>query len=127
MSSDKDMYGAVEEEIWAQKQGNSYVLTTTKGTIGEITFTMVDVDTWVIDHTHVDGEYRGRDLGKQLLDFVVEEAREKGRKIIPSCSYALAQFKRHPAYADVWERTNTEYSDPYSSSGAGTAGGNIRK
>ncbi|CAM4516068.1 hypothetical protein FHS16_003255 [Paenibacillus endophyticus] len=127
MSSDKDMYGAVEEEIRAQKQGNSYVLTTKKGTIGEITFTMVDVDTWVIDHTHVDGEYRGRDLGKQLLDFVVEEAREKGRKIVPSCSYALAQFKRHPSYADVWERTNTEYSDPYSSSSAGSAGGNIRK
>ncbi|WP_138755017.1 GNAT family N-acetyltransferase [Paenibacillus sinopodophylli] len=127
MSTDKDMYGAVEEEILAQKQGNSYVLTTNKGTIGEITYTMVDVDTWVIDHTYVDGAYRGRNLAKQLLDFVVEEAREKGRKIVPACSYALAQFKRSAAYADVWERSNTEYSDPYSSSGAGTASGNMRK
>ncbi|MDQ8734964.1 GNAT family N-acetyltransferase [Paenibacillus sp. LHD-38] len=86
MSTDRDMYGAVEEEIRARKQGNSYILTTTKGTIGKITYTLVDVDTWVIDHTYVDGEYRGRDLGKQLLGFVVDEAREKGRKIIPSCS-----------------------------------------
>ncbi|WP_169087492.1 GNAT family N-acetyltransferase [Paenibacillus sp. PL91] len=125
MSTDRDMYGAVEEEILAQKQGNSYILTTAKGMIGEITYSLVDVNTWVIDHTFVDGEYRGRDLGRQLLDFVVEEAREKGRRIIPSCSYALAQFKRHPEYADVWEKTNTEYSDTYSSSGAGTSGGKL--
>ncbi|WP_053373097.1 GNAT family N-acetyltransferase [Paenibacillus sp. FJAT-27812] len=125
MSTDKDMYGAVEEEILAKKQGNSYLLTTAKGTIGEITYSMVDVDTWVIDHTFVDGAYRGRDLGRQLLDFVVEEAREKGRRIIPSCTYALAQFKRHPEYADVWEKTSKEYSDPYSSGGAGASGGKL--
>lgn len=127
MSTDRDMYGAVEEEIRARKQGNSYILTTTKGTIGKITYTLVDVDTWVIDHTYVDGEYRGRDLGKQLLGFVVDEAREKGRKIIPSCSYALAQFKRNSAYEDVWEKTNTEYSDTYSSGGTGTTSGNMRE
>ncbi|OMF23859.1 hypothetical protein BK133_23505 [Paenibacillus sp. FSL H8-0548] len=127
MSTDRDLYGAVEEEILAKKQGNSYILTTTKGTIGEITYAMVDVDTWVIDHTFVDGAYRGQNLAKQLLDFVVEEAREKGRKIIPSCSYALAQFKRYPAYEDVWEKSGTEYSDQYSSGGAGSASGNSPK
>jgi len=125
MSTDRDMYGEVEEEILAQKQGNSYILTTAKGTIGKITYTMVDVDTWIIDHTYVDGDYRGQHLGRQLLDFVVEEAREKGRRIIPSCSYALAEFKRNPAYADVWDKTNTEYSDAYSSSGAGAASGGL--
>ncbi|MGO4179930.1 hypothetical protein BK120_16255 [Paenibacillus sp. FSL A5-0031] len=125
MDTDRDLYGEVEEEILAQKQGNSYVLTTTKGTIGKITYTMVDVDTWVIDHTYVDGDYRGQHLGRQLLDFVVEEAREKGRRIIPSCSYALAEFKRNPAYEDVWDKTNTEYSDSYSSSGAGAASGGL--
>ncbi|NIK78240.1 hypothetical protein FHS15_003378 [Paenibacillus castaneae] len=117
-STDKDMYGKVEEEILAQKQGNSFILTTAQGTIGEITYSLVDVNTWVIDHTFIAPQYRGGSLGRQLLDFVVEEARGKGRKIIPACSYALAQFKRYPEYADVWEKSNTEYADPYSTGSA---------
>lgn len=119
METDRDLYGDHHEELVAQKQGNGYLLTSAKGIIGEITYSLVDVDTWVIDHTFVDPAYRGRHLGRQLLGFVVEEAREKGRKIIPSCSYALAEFKRNPdAYADVWEKSSgAGYADPYSSSG----------
>lgn len=118
MSTENDQYEKVEEEILAQKQGNGFILTTSQGTIGEITYSMVDVDTWAIDHTFVAAPYRGGNLARQLLDFVVEEARKNGRKIIPSCSYALAQFKRNPEYADVWEKTTDEYSDPYSTSSA---------
>ncbi|MFC5652674.1 GNAT family N-acetyltransferase [Paenibacillus solisilvae] len=105
----------IQEELVAEKQGNSYILIGVGGTVGEITYKLVDVDTWVIDHTFLDPRYRGRNLGKQLLDYVVEEAREKGRRIIPSCSYALAQFKRNPEYADVWEKTKKKYSDVYNS------------
>ncbi|NOU90669.1 GNAT family N-acetyltransferase [Paenibacillus sp. LMG 31460] len=64
---------------------------------------------------YVDPRFRGRHLGRQLLDFVVDEAREKGRKIIPSCSFALQEFTRHQEYADVWAKTDTKYSDSYSS------------
>ncbi|MFC4775775.1 GNAT family N-acetyltransferase [Paenibacillus sp. GCM10023252] len=112
----------VKEEIIAQKQGNSYELIGIGGKIGEITYQMVDVDTWIIDHTFVDPRYRGRNLARQLLDFVVDEAREKGRKIIPSCSYVLAEFKRNPdRYGDVWLRdSGAEYADPYSSKGVGS-------
>jgi predicted GNAT family acetyltransferase len=108
----------LQDEISVQKQGNSFVLIGIGGTVGEITYKLVDVGTWVIDHTYLDPEYRGRNLGKQLLDLVVDEARENGRKIVPSCSYALEQFKANPEYADVWDKTNTQYSDAYSSSSA---------
>nr|WP_079412953.1 GNAT family N-acetyltransferase [Paenibacillus ferrarius] len=107
-----------EEEVVVQKQGNSYILNTITGTVGEITYKLVDVDTWVIDHTFVDPRFRGRHLGRQLLNLVVEEAREKGRKIIPSCSFALEEFQQNPAYADVWEKSDTKYSDVYSSESA---------
>ncbi|MBP1994096.1 GNAT family N-acetyltransferase [Paenibacillus eucommiae] len=102
-------------DLEARKRGNSFVLIGTSGTVGEITYQFVDVDTWIIDSTYIDPEHRGQNLGRQLLDFVVEEAREKGRKIIPSCSYVLEQFKRYPEYADVWEQSGANYSDPYSS------------
>ncbi|MBP1157641.1 MULTISPECIES: GNAT family N-acetyltransferase [unclassified Paenibacillus] len=118
MNEEKATVRAETEEISAQKLGTSYILRGINGTVGEITYQLVDVDTWIIDHTYIDSRYRGHNLGRLLLDFVVEEAREKGRKIIPSCSYALEQFKRNPEYADVWERGENRYSDPYSSNSA---------
>jgi predicted GNAT family acetyltransferase len=109
-----------EEEIVLQKQGNAFILSTVSGTVGEITYKLVDTDTWVIDHTYVDPRYRGRQLGKQLLDMVVHEARDKGRKIIPSCSFALEEFKKNSTYADVWDndKSASEFSDTYSSGSA---------
>ncbi|CAN7173455.1 GNAT family N-acetyltransferase [Paenibacillus sp. LjRoot153] len=109
-----------EEEVVLQKQGNAFILSTLSGTIGEITYRLVDTDTWVIDHTYVDPRYRGRQLGKQLLDMVVHEARDRGRKIIPSCSFALEEFKKNATYADVWDndKSASEFSDTYSSGSA---------
>ncbi|NOU63572.1 GNAT family N-acetyltransferase [Paenibacillus sp. LMG 31461] len=119
MEADNTFHEA-EEEIVLQKQGNAFILSTLSGTVGEITYKLVDTDTWVIDHTYVDPRYRGRQLGKQLLDVVVHEARDKGRKIIPSCSFALEEFKKNSAYADVWDndKSASEFSDTYSSGSA---------
>ncbi|MFC4809813.1 GNAT family N-acetyltransferase [Paenibacillus sp. GCM10023250] len=96
------------EEIIAEKHDNGYMLKGAAGPIGEITYRPADADTWVLDHTYVDPKYRGGTLTKRLLNLVVDEAREKGRKIVPACSYALAQFKRHPEYADVWVKSGKE-------------------
>lgn len=108
---------SMREEIIAQRQGNSFELIGSKGKVGEITFLMVDTNTWMIDHTYVDPDYRGQKLAKRLLDLVVNEARAKGRKIIPSCSYALAEFRRHEnEYKDVWVKGGG-YADRYGSDG----------
>ncbi|MDR6550801.1 putative GNAT family acetyltransferase [Paenibacillus qinlingensis] len=109
-----------EEEIVLQKQGNAYILSTLSGTVGEITFRLVEAGTWVIDHTYVDPRYRGHQLGKQLLNMVVREARDKGRKIIPSCAFALEEFKKDSTYADVWEKgkSTSDFSDHHSSGSA---------
>lgn len=107
------------EELEIRKEGNAYVVIGPNGQVGEITYRLADVNTWILDHTYLDPEYRGGNLAPRMLDFVVEEAREKGRKIVPACSYALAQFRRNPdKYGDVWERGHGEYSDPYSTESA---------
>jgi predicted GNAT family acetyltransferase len=94
------------EEIEARRTGDGYELVGRQsGKVGEITFQTVDEDTWMIDHTYVDPRYRGKQFAKQLLNLVVDEARAKGKKLIPSCSYALAEFRRHEEeYKDVWDR-----------------------
>ena len=53
-------------------------------------------------HTIVDEDQEGKGVGKAILDFGVQYARDHGLQIIPSCPYVAARFKRDPAaYADV--------------------------
>jgi len=40
---------------------------------------------------------------------MVKYAREKGYKVIPTCPYILAKFRRHPKdFTDIWYRTEDE-------------------
>lgn len=53
--------------------------------------------------THVETPAEGRNQGRaaRLLDAVVADARCRGLKLRPLCSYAVAYFRRHADAADV--------------------------
>lgn len=55
----------------------------------------------IIDHTAVPDAFRGQGVGVRLVTRAVEDARASGKKIIPLCPFANAQFKRHPEWNDV--------------------------
>ena len=57
-------------------------------------------------HTEVLPKAEGKGLAKQLLNAMVDYAREKKLKVIVMCPYVLAQFKRHPEYEDIWKNKN---------------------
>lgn len=86
------------------KEGNSFVVKENGERIAEITYMAVAKNTIVIDHTYVSPKMRGQKLAEDLVRRVVEHAREEKKMIVPSCSYAHAQFKRHKEYNDVWQR-----------------------
>ena len=44
---------------------------------------------------------RGRGIAGKLVEALIDDARSEGFKIIPSCSYVAAQFKRHPEWVDL--------------------------
>ncbi|WP_235941755.1 GNAT family N-acetyltransferase [Paenibacillus puerhi] len=92
-------------ELELEKAGNGFVIREAGKRIGEITYAPIDSFTWVLNHTYVTPEYRGRDIAQRLLRRVAEEARSEGKKIVPTCSYAAVQFKRHAEYADVWKQS----------------------
>ncbi|MBP1043988.1 N-acetyltransferase [Vagococcus sp. BWB3-3] len=69
--------------------------------IAEITFSIAGDHTYIIDHTFVDDQYRGKGLAQQLVKLVVEKARAQDKKIIPLCPFAKAEIERTPAYHDV--------------------------
>ncbi|MFD1887946.1 GNAT family N-acetyltransferase [Paenibacillus wenxiniae] len=88
------------------KEGPAYFVKRGGQIIGEITYIPgPENDTWTLNHTYVDPQFRGGRIAKGLLDTVVHAARLEGKKIFPTCSYALVQFKRDRSYHDVWLRT----------------------
>lgn len=70
--------------------------------ISEITYSVAGSSLIIIDHTFVHDDYRGQGIAAQLVDRVVQMAREENKKIIPLCPFAKGMFERNSSlYADV--------------------------
>jgi len=69
--------------------------------VAELTFSKAGASLVIIDHTGVPDAFRGKGAGLALVARAVEDARAAGRKVLPLCSFAAAQFRRHPDWADV--------------------------
>jgi hypothetical protein len=57
----------------------------------------------VIDlvHTEVKPEFEGQGLASKIVTFALDDARKRGLKAIPSCSYVQVFLRKHPEYADL--------------------------
>jgi uncharacterized protein len=69
--------------------------------IAEITYVWRDEQQVIANHTWVDDSLRGQGVARQLLDVLVEFAREKHIKILPTCSYVEVMFRRDKSLEDV--------------------------
>lgn len=93
-------------EIELEDSGSKgrYVLRSADGAVAEMTFSKVGETRIIIDHTEVPDAFRGQGAGARLVARAVEDARASGKKIIPLCPFANAQFRRHAEWADVLDR-----------------------
>ena len=55
----------------------------------------------IIDHTGVPDAFRGQGVGAALVARAVADFRAAGKKVLPLCPFAAAQFRRHPEWADL--------------------------
>lgn len=69
--------------------------------IAEMTYSLAGEKIIIIDHTEVHEDYRGKQLGYQLLLQVVEMAKSHGKKIIPLCPYAKSVFDKTDEFDGV--------------------------
>jgi phospholipase/carboxylesterase len=90
-------------EIQMEDTGSKgrYFLRGAGGAEAEMTFSKAGDHLIIIDHTDVPDAFRGQGAGLRLVTRAVEDARRVGKKIIPLCPFANAQFKRHQEWADV--------------------------
>ena len=67
----------------------------------EMTFRKMADSRIAIDHTFTPPKFRGRNVALRLMERSIADARREGLRIRPICSYAVAQFRRHPEWADI--------------------------
>jgi predicted GNAT family acetyltransferase len=58
-------------------------------------------DTMVFDHTETFDEFRGRGLAGRVVAFALDDVREKGKLIVPTCWFVADFIEDHPAYRDL--------------------------
>lgn len=67
----------------------------------EMTYSKAGSNLFIIDHTEVSEELKGKGAGRKLLNTIVAMAREKGVKIMPLCPYAKSVFDKDASIRDV--------------------------
>lgn len=69
--------------------------------VAEVTYTLQDNGILTIDETETDPRVGGKGLGSKLIKRVVAHAKENNLTVDPLCSFAAAQFDKHPEYQEV--------------------------
>ena len=71
------------------------------GSVAEMTYQRRDAKTIIADHTGVPPQYRNQGVALKLVEDAMVAVRAAGEKVVPTCSYVVAQFRRHPDWADL--------------------------
>jgi uncharacterized protein len=61
----------------------------------EITYQKDSSGNLVVEHTFVSDELRGQGMAGQLVEKVINHARQQGIKLIPECAYAKKYIEKH--------------------------------
>lgn len=94
----KDGVGAVVENAAAHRFEMPF-----PGGLAFATFRR-DGDRLIITHSEVPAAFSGQGLGSLLVEGLFENARARGLRIVPACSFVADWARRHPDVADVLAR-----------------------
>lgn len=68
---------------------------------GIMTYTWAGSTKFIIDHTEVNPDFKGKGVGQQMVMKAVAYARANHVKIMPLCPFAKSVFDKNPDIADV--------------------------
>lgn len=69
--------------------------------VGRMTYAWNSNDNFTIDHTEVNPDFKGKNIGKQMVMAAVDFARDSKVKIIPLCPFARNVFDKTSEIKDV--------------------------
>ena len=86
------------------KEGNSrgmFYVEDDGDIVAEIVYAKGGDDVLIIEHTEVDEELQGHNIGYELVHKTVDYARSHGLKVSPVCPFAKAVFDKRADFKDV--------------------------
>lgn len=90
-----------EPQIADRPERHQYQLALDGKVAAHIAYCMRGEGTIDLVHTEVEPEHEGKGLASRIAKFALDDARARGLKVIPSCSYIDGWVKKHPEYADL--------------------------
>lgn len=69
--------------------------------VGVVDYFLVDGGPMVLSHTEVLPAYRGRGLGRRLVQDALDDVRRSGLTVVAQCSYAASFIDSHPEYREL--------------------------
>jgi predicted GNAT family acetyltransferase len=91
--------GAIKHEKLAGRGRFSYEFP--DGSEAELDYVEQRPGVVVITHTGTPHQHRGRGVAGKMVGRAIAEFRAAGLKVVPACSYAAVEFRRHPDWADL--------------------------
>ena len=92
--------GAEAVEVHDASERGRYELTV-DGQLAGVAFYSRGDGEIVLKHTEVDAAFEGRGLGSRLARHVLDEARERGLRVVPLCPFMAGYIRTHPGYRDL--------------------------
>ncbi|ARQ71573.1 GNAT family N-acetyltransferase [Streptomyces marincola] len=68
-------------------------------------------DLAVYPHTEVSEDYEGRGIGSALARAALDDARERGLRVLAPCPFISGWLARHPEYHDLAYRADSRVTD----------------
>ncbi len=68
---------------------------------GVMTYSRLNDDVVIIDHTETMESHRGQGVGRELVEHAVSWARGSNQQLMPLCPFAKSVFDETPDWADV--------------------------
>ena len=89
-----------EVEVENTERGHRLVIKRDGHDDAEVTLVKVRDGVFDANHTGVPKSLGGQGVGKKLIEALSHHARENNYKVIPSCPFVGAMWKRHPDWAE---------------------------
>lgn len=72
-----------------------------EGPLAELVYAVTEDGKMILEHTEVDEELRGQNIGFEMVNAAVAHARQYDMKVVPVCPFAKAIFDKKPDFEDV--------------------------
>ena len=84
------------EAVTNDKARSRYAIETRQGTA--IADYVVNGDIITFMHTHVPTALEGKGIASRLIQFALSDARDRGLKVVPQCSFVRVYIEKHPEW-----------------------------